>query len=55
MTISATLAPPKTKPWFKCTNENCDKKFQAYHGKVGCKCLDCDDVTPARMRQTNNV
>lgn len=51
MTIETTKAPPKTRPWFKCSVEGCDKKWRAYHGKVGCKCYDCDDKTPKEIKR----
>lgn len=54
MTTETTLAPPKNKPWFECTNEDCNNRFQGYHGKIGCKCLSCDDLTPEHIRQTND-
>lgn len=51
MTINTTLPPPKTAPFFACSEEGCDNKYQGYHGKVGCKCYSCDDKTPVNIRK----
>lgn len=50
MTIERTLPPPKEKPWFKCSNIHCNNLWQAYHGKVGCLCLECDNLTPEHAK-----
>ncbi|AII27168.1 hypothetical protein LD36_gp54 [Vibrio phage ICP2_2013_A_Haiti] len=52
MTIDRTLAPPKEAPWFKCSNHpECTNLWQAYHGKVGCLCYECDDKTPDYVKR----
>lgn len=55
MTIETTLAPPKEKPWHKCSDSFCKRLWRAFHGKVGCKCHECDDVTPERFRDVNDL
>jgi len=50
MTLETTLPPPKVKPWHKCSRVDCTKSFQAYHGKRGCLCHDCDNVTDPEIK-----
>lgn len=58
MTLDRTLPPPSEKPWFTCSREGCENKFQPYHGKVGCLCDEChsnrdnDDVLSSSQLAT---
>ena len=49
MTMERTLPPPVNRPYFKCSRDDCDNKWQAYHGKVGCLCYECDNLTSESM------
>lgn len=49
MTIERTLPPPTEPIYFKCSKDECGNLWMPYHGKVGCLCYECDNLTNESM------
>ena len=49
MTMERALPPPAKPVYFKCSKDECDNKWTPYHGKVGCLCYECDNLTSKSM------